>query len=116
MLPYFVNVVVEDAFHAGLVWTDENMKGLSAVDTMGYPVAFVKIGYSLPDAVTFLPDIKPRPPNSSSVCTEKRYPSMLEEAYSNILPAKGYRTEGRPAPRPSSSQYKAALAAPAGSC
>lgn len=79
------------------------MEGSIAVSTVGYHSHVVKKGCSLPNALHFLANFKPRFSKCLSGSTERRLQSMLEEAYSNILPPHGERTENRAALRESSS-------------
>lgn len=88
---------------------------MSAVDTVSYHVHFMKIGYSLPDAIHFLPDSTPRILEPPSASAEKGLYSVLESAYSNTLPVQEGESENRAGLRQSSSQEETAPAASAGS-
>lgn len=114
VLPYSVIFADGDIFHDGPAWRDGFMESLSAVGTVRYHVQFVQKGYSLSDALHFLPKFKSAFLKPFFAITEKRPKFVLGEAYSDILPAQNDGTEDRAAPRQSNSEERAAPAAPAG--
>lgn len=114
VIPYSVIVVDRDTFYSGPSLSDGAKESMSAVNTVRYHFHFEKKIYSLPDAVQFLRDFKPRFVKPLSANTEKGAQIVLEKAYGNILPAERDRTCDRSAPRQSSIEDGAAPAALAG--
>lgn len=111
---YWIIVVNGDSFHGRFAWSNAVVTGMSAVDTVRYRVHLLEMGYSLPDAIHFFRDFKPRFLKPPSASTENGLQSVLVEAHSNIIPSQKDETEERAARRPLSSQDRAAPAAPVG--
>lgn len=84
-LPWSVVAVDGDTFQAESARGSEDAEVLRGVSTVRYHAHFVKMGYSLLDALCFLPHFKPGFLKLPSAGFEKEAQFLLQKSYSGIF-------------------------------